>query len=67
MLPRSGFQHLVTGEIINIFDVAWHQPRCACRRRGGVAQIVDHVLSDATDDQVQELAAVEAAATAGDI
>ena len=36
------FQHLVKGEIINILMLLGiSQKRCACRRRGGVAQIVD--------------------------
>ena len=37
-----GLQHLVKGEVINMLMLLGISPqRCACRRRGGVAQIVD--------------------------
>ena len=64
-----GFQHLVKGEIINILMLLGISPRGA--HAVGVVELakllIKHVLSDATDDHVQELAAMEAAPTAGDI
>ena len=64
-----GFQHLVMCEIINILMLLGISPRGA--HAVGVVELrnllIKHVLSDATEDHVQELAAMEAVPTAGDI
>ena len=57
-----GFQHLVKGEIINILMLLGISQRGA--HAVGVVELrkllIRHVLSDATEDHVQELAAMEA-------
>ena len=64
-----GFQHLVKGGIINILMLLGISTRGT--HAVGVVELrkllIKHVLSDATEDHVQELAAVEAVPTAGDI
>ena len=63
-----GFQHLVKDEIINILMLLDISPKGV--HAVGVMELcrllIKQVLSDATDDHVQELAAMEAAPTAGD-
>ena len=62
-----GFQYLVKGEIITILMLLGISPRRA--HAVGVVELpkflIKHVWSDATDDHVQELAAMEAVPTAG--
>ena len=64
----SSFQYLVEGEIINMLMLRGISPRGA--HAVGVVELrkllIKNVLSDATDDHVQELAAMEATPTAGD-
>ena len=64
-----GFQHLVKGGIINILMLLGISPRGV--HAVGVMELrkllIKHVLSDATDDHAQELAAMEAAPTAVDV
>ena len=61
----SGFQHLVKGEIINILMLLGISSRGA--DAVGVVELCKSLIKHALSDAVQELAAMEAAPTAGDM